>query len=136
MGVFEAFLIYCGLQAAGGVIGNASYDILVKLKEKIGSYFNSEEEVDKFLELTSTTEVVNEKKPFRDIEDIYEIVTKSSYNEGLVNEMKAWVLENKSDLEQVFQTKIETNSGINIGSQRAGRDIYNIKGDLNKNVTG
>ncbi|WP_394903499.1 hypothetical protein [Clostridium butyricum] len=110
---------------AGGIFWDTiKGQLLVPFKNKFSKYFNSEKEAEEYLQKISETESINKKKPFRDIEDLYEEVTQKKLPGDFINELREFLINNNDKIELMNQEK-----GDFIGfNQQAGRDINNIKG--------
>ncbi|MFI2959723.1 hypothetical protein [Priestia sp. JSM ZJ58] len=137
--VLSAFGMWTLGAASGGVVGNLSYDGVKKLnksfKERFKKYYKSEEEAEVHLELMSTAQSTNPKKPFRDVEDTFEDIMSTELPKGFIEEFKEWILENQ----EVLLNSVQNNSNsFNIGSQSAQGDINNVNGTqiVNRGTTG
>ena len=78
------------------------------------------------MERVSTSDVVNVKKPERDVEDIYEELEGKEPSKELFNEIVGFLNENQSLIQQINQND-NRNTGTNmyIGSQNAEKIINN-----------
>lgn len=96
------------------------------LENKIVNYFSSKENALQFVERVSTSDVVNVKKPERDVEDIYEELEGKEPSKELFNEIVGFLNENQSLIQQINQND-NRNTGTNmyIGSQNAEKIINN-----------
>lgn len=119
-----------------GVVANITYDGIKSLKEsfkkKMLGLFEEKEELEEYFKAVAETPSINKLKPIRDVEDIYEEITKRSMPTEFVESFKEWIIENK---DQINKMAINT-STINIQSQNAGRDILNIQGGAVINNSG
>ena len=95
------------------------------LKKKIIGFFEDEKQADTFMREISESEAINIRKPYRDIEDVYENIKGVPSEEELFNTIANFFLEN-SDIIREANLNIEVNNGLRI-NQVAGRDIVNIK---------
>lgn len=110
---------------AGGIVWDTiKLNLYTPFKNKLGEYFKSEEESEKYFETINNSKSVNTKKPYRDIEDIYEEVTGNSIPDKFIEELKEFLIANKDKIEMLNQEKGDFTS-LN---QRAERDINNVKG--------
>lgn len=130
------FLIAQKTSIASSVIARGTYDILKgslnlqSMQNKISSYFKDNTQTENFVEALCNTDAINVHKPFRDVEDKYEELTGNTYNTGLADEITKWVKENESQIESVAQVTLTNNTGITVGVQNAGKNVYNIGGDF------
>ncbi|MGL5869335.1 hypothetical protein [Clostridium chrysemydis] len=110
---------------AGGILWDAiKGQLLIPFKNKFSKYFSTDNEAEEYLQKIYETESINKKKPFRDIEDVYEEVTKKELPDGFINELRDFFIENNDKIELLNQGKGDF-TGLN---QQAGRDINNVKG--------
>lgn len=100
------------------------------LKNRIIKFFASEEEAQEFVEQLSTTEATNEKKPERDVEDLYEEIKGEIPTKDLFNTIATFFNENQ---ELIKQMNSESNNGgcDNITYYQTAENIYNNKGVQN-----
>lgn len=100
------------------------------LKNRIVNFFASEQEAQEFVEQLSTTEATNEKKPERDVEDLYEELKGEIPTKALFNTIVTFFSENQ---ELIKQMNLESNngSGDNITYYQMAENIYNNKGVQN-----
>lgn len=117
---------------ASAILGGVTWDItkeylLLPLKNKIGKYFIDDEQVQNYIETVSSTNVINIKKPYRDIEDIYENITNQEVPLDLTDTLKEFFIENK-ELIEAMNKRLQTNSIFQISNQHATRDINNVNG--------
>ncbi len=96
------------------------------LKKKIMTFFTSDEEAQKFVEQLFTTEATNEKKPKRDVEDLYEELKGEIPTDDLFNIMVAFFKDNQ-DLIKDINTISNNSSGNNIYHQTAEQIINSDK---------
>lgn len=138
--VFSAmctFIIANKSAIATNVIASATYDTLKTildfslLKKRIKKFFKSEEDTENYLEKICSTPAKNIKKPDRDVVDSFEELTGEKFNKQLYNEIVTWIKENSGQIEKLAYLHFENKSGINIGTQTAGKNIFNIQGDYN-----
>lgn len=133
------FLLAHKADIASKVIASASYDSLKgvidfsDLKHGIKRFFIKEEDADKYVEALCNTEATNIKKPIRDLEDTYEEIAGQDFNDELYKEVKRWVESNENQLIATAGMQFKNEHGFNIGNQRAGKNIINIKGDYKPN---
>lgn len=134
--IFAAFSYWAINGVVSGVVANITYDgiksLKGKFKTKMAKYFNDDDEIENYLKAVVEQKVINIKKPYRDIEDVYEIITKRDIPEEFSIAFKEWVKENKSELVEV-DSQVKT---INVQSQSAARDIINIQGNSTINNYG
>ena len=115
----------------GESLKNVGTDVLDKilwtpLKNKIIGFFDKEEEAVRFIQEVSERKAINESKPVRDIEDIYEEIRGVTPTRELFDSMVKFFNENADIIAQVnSEIKVE-NRGYTI-VQNAGRDIFNIE---------
>lgn len=134
--VIVKILEWLGITVAGNMVSKSSDVVLNKIKgtfskvfkEKFGTVEKSEEFIEKIYEDKSKSP----QKPKRDIEDIFEKITGSEPSGEVLNEIVEWIKANNQVLKEGLDLK-EAQSGINIGSQKAKRDIINIQGNLTIN---
>lgn len=100
------------------------------LKNRIVNFFASEQEAQEFVERLSTTEATNEKKPERDVEDLYEELKGEIPTRDLFNTIVTFFSENQ---ELIKQMNLENNngSGDSITYYQTAENIYNNKGVQN-----
>lgn len=116
------------------VLGNATYDALKSLSSsffnKLGRFFGSKDETDEYLKAICERPTSNIKKPYRDIEDVFEEITTkhSSLSTEFLNEIKQWFVENGEEIKGIIISQTLTSPSQNIKNQRAGRDINNVQG--------
>ena len=115
---------------ASAILGGITWDIvkeklLIPFKKKVGSYFIDEAQVLQCLEKIHNEQCKNIKKPFRDIEDTYEIVTGQSMPNDFIEKMKELIIENS---EIIKSLNSDVKCGINAGIQHASRDVNNVNG--------
>ena len=90
------------------------------------TFFTSDEEAQKFVEQLFTTEATNEKKPKRDVEDLYEELKGEIPTDDLFNIMVAFFKDNQ-DLIKDINTISNNSSGNNIYHQTAEQIINSDK---------
>lgn len=99
------------------------------LKKRIINFFASEQEAQEFVEQLSTIDATNEKKPERDVEDLYEELKGEVPSKELFNTIAAFFCENQ---ELIQHMNMESNSGgDNITYYQTAENIYNNKGVQN-----
>ena len=100
------------------------------LKNRIVNFFASEQEAQEFVEQLSATEATNEKKPERDVEDLYEELKGEIPTKDLFNTIVTFFSENQ---ELIKQMNLESNNGggDNITYYQTAENIYNNKGVQN-----
>ncbi|MGB5988696.1 MAG: hypothetical protein WBG43_03025 [Marinifilaceae bacterium] len=119
---------------ASSIIASASYETIKTamsfsgLKKRITKFFISDEQIENYLKEICEKEAINPHKPERDIEDSYENLTGKDYNNELFNEIKTWIKENEKSISKT-NMNFKNESGFNIGTQNAGKNIINISGD-------
>lgn len=129
-----AFLLENKAAIASSIIASASYETIKKalnfsgLKKRIAKFFISDEQIEEYLKEICEKESKNPHKPARDIEDSYEDITGKDYNAEIFEEIKSWIKENEESISKTTMN-FETESGFNIGEQKAGKNIFNIRGD-------
>lgn len=115
--------------SASAIAGGVFWDVikgqlLIPFKTKLGMYFNNDKQAEEYLQKISEAESINKKKPIRDIEDVYEDVTKKDLPDNFIDELREFLVENNDKVEMMNKQ-----SGDFIGlNQQAGRDINNVKG--------
>lgn len=110
---------------AGGVLWDTLKAYLwLPFKNRFTTYFNSEEEAESFFEKLAKSNSINKKKPYRDVEDIYEEVACKKIPNEFIDELKEFIVSNKDKIEMINQDKGDFSSN----NQQAGRDINNVKG--------
>lgn len=121
---------------ASKVIASMAYDQIKpyldfsELKAKIAGFFKSDQQAEHFLDKLVSESANNPAKPIRDLEDLYESETNEAFEAELGEIFKQWIKENQHVLESIPNTQVAKNSGISVGVQNAGNNIYNIKGDF------
>ena len=99
------------------------------LKNKIINFFASEQEAQTFVEQLSTIEASNEKKPERDVEDLYEELKGETPPKDLFDAIVVFFNENQ---ELIKQLNLSNNNGSdNITYYQTAENIYNNKGVQN-----
>ena len=130
------FLLENQASIASSVIASASYDAIKNmfnfsaLKKKISRFFMDEKQMEEYIRKICEESSINPHKPERDIEDIYEATTKSSYHSEMFEYIKEWILDNKDMINSSVNINFKNESGFNIGIQKA-QEIYNIQGNYN-----
>ena len=121
---------------ASKVIASATYDGLKKaldfsaLKKKLGSFFNKEEESEKFIEAICNENIAADASASDAVKEVYEHISGQQFNDQIMSSIKEWFSENEVAIQNLTVVSYTGNSGgFNIGSQNAGRNIYNIQGD-------
>lgn len=128
--VLQEFSTWVSLDfVTSAIVGGVLWDTVkaylwVPFKNKFIKYFNSEEEAEKYLEKIAKSESTNKKKPYRDIEDIYEEVACKQIPNEFVDDLKKFLISNKDKIEMINKEKGDFTSF----NQQAGRDINNVKG--------
>lgn len=78
MSILQAFSEWVANNwVASTIAGSLSWDLAKKylydpFKNKLGKYFDDENNVEQYLEVLHTDKAINNNKPFRDVEDKYE----------------------------------------------------------------
>lgn len=132
-----AFVLANKASIVSKVIASATYDLLKKtlnfsqLKNRIKKFFHNEEDAEKYIETICNVESNNSSQPCKDIENSFEEVTGENFDNGLYNELQAWIEENKEQIANVSKMEFNNKQGFNIGTQNARGNIYNIQGDYN-----
>lgn len=125
-------------QIITGLLASGTYDAiktvlnLTTLKTRIRKFFKTESEAQNYVEELCNKAAINLKKPHRDVEDAFEAVSKHQYDQALFEETISWIKDNYEQLSKLSSMEFNNQSGFNIGTQTAGKNIYNIKGDFNK----
>ena len=142
--VFMAF--YCWVQdpnvlsgVGQTVLGRATYDVLKTLGDsfikKMGRFFNSSSEAEKYFETICTKSPVNDKKPYRDVEDLFEEISSQAKDDSSVKEFRTgiteWFKENNEQIRGILISQAIDKPNQNITNQQAGRDINNVQGQQN-----
>lgn len=133
-----AFLLAHKADIASKVIASATYDGLKKvldfssLKDRISKFFKKDEDMEKYLETICNTEAKNPLKPYRDVEDTYEVLTGEKIDNELYDEITKWIEQNAEQIANVSKMEFKNEKGFNIGIQNAGKTIFNIQGDYNR----
>lgn len=110
---------------AGGVFWDVIKEqLLIPFKTKLGMYFNSDKQAEEYFQKISEAESINKKKPIRDIEDVYEDVTRKALPDNFIDELREFLIENNDKVEMMNKQRGDF-AGLN---QQAGRDINNVKG--------
>lgn len=134
--VIVKVLEWLGITIAGNMVSKGSDVVLNKIKETFSKAFKEKfgtvEESEEFIEKIYEDKSKSPQKPKRDIEDIFERITGSEPSGEVLNEIIEWIKANSQALKEGLDLK-ETQSEINIGSQKAQRDIINIQGNLTIN---
>jgi len=99
------------------------------LKNKISKFFASEQETQEFVERLSTSEALNEKKPQRDVEDLYEELKGEIPTDDLFNTIVTFFVENQSLINQM--NLVNKNNGDHMTYYQKAEIIYNNKGVQN-----
>ena len=133
-GAICAFLITNKAAILSKVIASASYDTLKKvlnfsdLKKRISNFFDKEEKIDEYLKEICSKQASNPNEPESDIEEVYEKLTQKQYDREIFEQIKEWVRDNEKEIASVSMN-FNSESGFNIGTQNAGKNIFNINGD-------
>lgn len=115
---------------ASTIVGSLSWDLAKKylyvpFKNKLGKYFENDNQVEQYLEMLYSCKAINNIKPYRDVEDKYEELLGNEIPEGFIEEIKQFMIENKDIIDEMnSQAKIV----FSIREQHAGRDINNVNG--------
>ncbi len=122
---------------ASQVIASASYDVLKKslnfssLKKKLMIFFEKEEDSERFIEAICNQTVTPDSPTDTEVQKVYENISGMPYDDKILSSLKEWLVENKQAIQNLnIVTNSNNSGGFNIGSQNAGRNIYNIKGDF------
>ncbi|WP_316777869.1 hypothetical protein [Pedobacter antarcticus] len=122
---------------ASKVIASASYDVLKKslnfssLKKKLTGFFKKDEDSERFMEAICEKKMMTDSAADDEVKQIYESTSGLVYDDKVISFIKEWLLENKSAIQSLnIVTNSNNSGGFNIGSQNAGRNIYNIQGDF------
>lgn len=118
------------------VLGRAAYDGLKALGEsfvaKLGDFFSNKEESEAFYQAISSRMASNPKKPYRDLEDIFEEISTKKIDDSVIkdflSEIKEWFIENDKAIKQIIISQSIVKSTQNITHQQAVRDINNVQG--------
>ncbi|AMJ41008.1 hypothetical protein [Anaerotignum propionicum] len=121
MTILESTLNFVGASIASGItwdlLKTLGTEILSKFKLKFISekYFKDENQCDAFLEIITNKDTFNDKKPLRDVQNVYVDITE---NETIkfVQEYELWLKENKEDFEKLI-LKFSQTASVNIGNQ-------------------
>jgi hypothetical protein len=118
------------------VIASATYDGLKKtldfsaLKKKLGSFFSKEEDSDKFIEALCNESITAGSSAGDALKQTYEQISGHPFNDQILASIKEWLSDSEGAINNLTVVSNTGNSGgFNIGSQNAGRNIYNIQGD-------
>lgn len=121
---------------ASKVIASATYDGLKKtldfsaLKKKLGAFFSKEEDSEKFIETICNESIADDASTNDAMKQAYEKISGHQFNDQIMSSIKEWLSENDVALQNLNVVSNTGNSGgFNIGSQKAGHNIYNIQGD-------
>ena len=114
---------------------NVGVEVLQKciwdpLKTRIIKFFSSEEEAQEFIEDISTEIAPNEKKPARDVEDLYERIKGTAPQMDLFNEIAAFFSDNQ-DLIRKINTQSNEKSGDTFTFYQKAENIYQSNGIQN-----
>jgi len=122
---------------ASQVIASASYDVLKKslnfssLKKKLVSFFKKEEDREKFIEAICNQTVLPDSPTDAEVQKVYENISGMPYDDKILSSINEWLVENKQAIQNLnIITNSNNSGGFSIGSQNAGRNIYNIQGDF------
>lgn len=128
-------LKWVGIVSASGIVSTKANLIFKSLedsfKKKFLPFFKSEEEVDEYYNTIVNKKSINPKKPNRDLEDIYEEITKNTFDSKFIDEIKKWIIDNKEIFQNVWT--ISENKSFIIKEQKANRDIINVSGNVTIN---
>lgn len=129
-------LKWLGITIAGNLVSKSSDLALNKIKETFSEAFKEKfgtvKKSEEFIETIYEDKSKSPQKPKRDIEDIFEKITGSEPSDEVLNEIVEWIKENNQILKEGLNLK-GIQSRINIGSQKAKRDIINIQGNVTIN---
>ena len=110
---------------AGGIMWDAIKGcLLIPFKNKFYKYFSGDKEAEGYFEKICESQSINKNKPSRDIEDVYEDVTKNALPDGFIDELRDFLIANKDKVEMLNNQ----NGDFSSLNQQAGRDINNVKG--------
>jgi hypothetical protein len=121
---------------ASSIIARGTYDVvkenlnLGSLRQKLAGFFPDDAQTETFVEQLCRKEAVNIEKPYRDVEDLYENTISKEYTPDIYRAIESWAKENETAINNVAQMHFTNQGGFNIGTQSAGKDIYNIQGDF------
>lgn len=128
-------LKWLGITSVSGIVSTKASLIFKSLEEsfkkKFLPFFKNEEEVNEYYNTIINKKSINPKKPSRDLEDIYEEITKNTFDSKFIEEIKEWVEDNKDILQNVWT--ISGNKNFIIKEQKANRDIINVSGNMTIN---
>ena len=118
------------------VFGRAVYDGLKVLGEsfvsRLGGFFNNKGETEAFYEAICSKAASNIKKPYRDVEDIFEEVSTKNIDDSemrdFLSAIKEWFKENDAATRQIVISQSIDNLTQNITHQQAGHNINNVQG--------
>jgi hypothetical protein len=120
-----------------GVTANLTYDTMKHLRskfvDKFGKFFKNKEQVEEYFKCIGDTPSRNINKPFRDVEDSYELIAKNQLPDSFLPLLKEWILDNKDEINKIASIN---NNSLSIGSQTAGRDVINVQGNQTINNYG
>lgn len=126
---------WLGITSVNGIVSTKASLIFKSLEEsfkkKFFPFFKNEKEVDEYYNTIINKKSINPKKPSRDLEDIYEEITKNTFDSKFIEEIKEWVEDNKDILQNVWT--ISGNNNFIIKEQKANRDIINVSGNMTIN---
>lgn len=121
---------------ASSIIARGTYDVvkenlnLGSLRQKLTGFFQDEAQAETFVEQLCQKEAANVEKPYRDVEDLYENSVAKEYSPDIYKAIESWAKENETAIYNAAQMHFTNQGGFNIGTQSAGKDIYNIQGDF------
>lgn len=115
---------------ASAIAGGITWDVIKEnmlepFKEKFIKFFKNEQQTEKYLKNLCSSNAVNQSKPYRDAEDVYEELTKNKIPEEFLIELRQFVIDNKEIIDKM---NFKATTVFNIKEQHAGRDINNING--------
>lgn len=121
MTILESTLNFVGASIASGItwdlLKTLGTEILRKFKLRFVSekYFKDENQCEAFLEYITNKETLSDKKPLRDVQNVYVDITENETIKFDL-EFELWLKENKEDFEKLILKSSQTAS-VNIGSQ-------------------
>ncbi|WEA00709.1 hypothetical protein [Mucilaginibacter sp. SJ] len=134
-----AFLDVHKEDIASKIIASASYDILKKsldfsaLKRKLGSFFKKENDSENFVEALCNKQITADAEITQEVKQVYEEISGQKFDDQILKVVNEWLSDSKGAIENLNIVNNTGNSGgFNIGSQNAGRNIFNIQGDYKR----
>lgn len=118
--VLESALSFVGTSVAGGVTwdilkgrGLHLYDCFQK-RFKNPVYFQTNEEIESFIEDINSKEIYNVKSPFKDVESIYEKCTDKENKGNFIKDFKEWLTLYKNEFGMISENIVSQSATINI----------------------